>query len=263
MADNVIANAGSGGATFKTDDDGTAHWPYTKMVFGADDTRTRVSDTDPLPTDMKEYGSTAVGAGNAVHVQPGTAASFTVAQTTATNLKASVEQATAASLKAQTDAQGRAAHDAPVSGNPVLVGVEARTTNPTAVGNGDAVRAQADSAGKQVVLPGAVHEFVVSGELNVSNTTPQAIIAAGGAGVKTVITSVMAINASATVATKVEIRDGATVEIPGYCAINGGGFTLAPGTPLFVGTANTAVNVYCATTGADVEFFVSGYQISN
>lgn len=250
MADDVTANTSDlGGPTFATDDDGTRQWPYSKLAFGADNTYTKVSDTDPLPTDMKEYGSAAVGAANAVHVQPGTAASFTVAQATAANLKA--------------QAQGAAAHDAAVSGNPVLVGAEARTTNPTAVGNGDAVRAQADSAGKQVVLPGAVHEFVVSGELNVTNNTPQAIIAAGGAGVKTVITSAMAINASTGTPTKVEIRDGTTVKIPGYADINGGGFSLAAGTPLFIGSANTAVNVYCATTGADVEFFVAGYQIAN
>ena len=43
MADNVIANAGAGGATFRTDDDGTAHWPYTKLAWGADNTQTIVA----------------------------------------------------------------------------------------------------------------------------------------------------------------------------------------------------------------------------
>ena len=43
MADNVTADAGSGGATFRTDDDGTAHWPYTKLAWGADNTQTIVS----------------------------------------------------------------------------------------------------------------------------------------------------------------------------------------------------------------------------
>lgn len=42
MVDNVTANAGSGGATFATDDDGTAHHPYTKMEWGADNTQTKV-----------------------------------------------------------------------------------------------------------------------------------------------------------------------------------------------------------------------------
>lgn len=44
-----MANAGSGGATFKTDDDGTAHWPYTKLAYGADNTQTIVSTTNALP----------------------------------------------------------------------------------------------------------------------------------------------------------------------------------------------------------------------
>lgn len=51
MADNVIADPGSGGATFRTDDDGTAHWPYTKIAFGADNTQTIVGSisSNPLP----------------------------------------------------------------------------------------------------------------------------------------------------------------------------------------------------------------------
>lgn len=40
MADNVVANAGAGGATFATDDDGTAHWPYAKLAWGANNTQT-------------------------------------------------------------------------------------------------------------------------------------------------------------------------------------------------------------------------------
>ena len=43
MADNVEANAGSGGAIFATDDDGTAHHPYAKIEWGADNTQTPVA----------------------------------------------------------------------------------------------------------------------------------------------------------------------------------------------------------------------------
>lgn len=43
MADNVTANPGSGGATFATDDDGTAHHPYVKLEWGADNTQTKVA----------------------------------------------------------------------------------------------------------------------------------------------------------------------------------------------------------------------------
>ena len=49
MADNITLIAGSGGDVVRTDDDGTAHWQYVKLAFGADDTQTIVSNTNPLP----------------------------------------------------------------------------------------------------------------------------------------------------------------------------------------------------------------------
>jgi hypothetical protein len=64
MADNVEANAGSGGATFATDDDGTAHHPYVKLEFGADNTQTKVSSSDPLP--VVQTGTLNVGTVTAV-----------------------------------------------------------------------------------------------------------------------------------------------------------------------------------------------------
>lgn len=51
MTDNVTTDAGSGGATFATDDDGSAHHPYVKVEFGADNTQTPVSSANPLPVD--------------------------------------------------------------------------------------------------------------------------------------------------------------------------------------------------------------------
>lgn len=53
MADNVTLSAGTAdGAVFKTDDDGTAHWPYTKLAFGPDNTQTIVGTGNPLPIDI-------------------------------------------------------------------------------------------------------------------------------------------------------------------------------------------------------------------
>ena len=263
MADDVVANSGSGGATFATDDDSTRHHPYVKLEFGADNTYTKVSDTDPLPIDIKEYGSAAVAAGNAVHVQPGTAASFTVAQTTATNLKASVEQATAASLKAQTDAQGRAAHDAPVSGNPVLSGGESRTTNPTAVGDGDAVRLMADSLGKLIVQLGAPTALQLNGKSTMTDTSADDIIGAQGAGVKVAVMGVLVTNGSVDTPADVNIRAATTAKITGHCAINGGGFALSGGGfPLFITGANEAVTAISSAT-ADIDVFAWGYAVTN
>jgi hypothetical protein len=60
MADNVRASAGTNdGATFATDDDGTAHHPYVKLEFGADNTQTKVSSANPLP--VVQTGTLDVG----------------------------------------------------------------------------------------------------------------------------------------------------------------------------------------------------------
>lgn len=50
MADNVVANAGSGGATFATDDIGGVHYPLTKIALGAlDSNGGPVSSANPMP----------------------------------------------------------------------------------------------------------------------------------------------------------------------------------------------------------------------
>uniref|UniRef100_A0A6M3K1B8 Uncharacterized protein n=1 Tax=viral metagenome TaxID=1070528 RepID=A0A6M3K1B8_9ZZZZ len=52
MADNITLNAGSGGATLATDDDGTAQHQYVKLEFGADGVFTQVDASNPLPVDL-------------------------------------------------------------------------------------------------------------------------------------------------------------------------------------------------------------------
>lgn len=49
MADNVQANAGSGGAIFKTDEVGGVHTPISKIAFGVDGVVTPVDGSNPLP----------------------------------------------------------------------------------------------------------------------------------------------------------------------------------------------------------------------
>jgi hypothetical protein len=51
MADNVVANSGTGGATFAADDIGGVHFPRTKLIHGADGVNAGdVSTANPLPT---------------------------------------------------------------------------------------------------------------------------------------------------------------------------------------------------------------------
>ncbi len=169
----------------------------------------------------------------------------------------------AGTFATQAAAAGDVAHDAVDSGNPSKIGMQARTTDPTAVASADRVNAIADTLGKQVVLPGAVHDRTLSGRANFTNTTAADIIAAQGAGIRIVVTQIAVSNAHATVGTKVEIRDGTTVKISMQAAGAGGGWVQAGGYPLFLSTANTAVTARCVTTGADVEVNISGYTISN
>lgn len=60
MADNIAITAGAG-TSVATDDDGTAHHQYVKLEFGADNTQTKVSTSNPLPV-------TAVGASSSMGI---------------------------------------------------------------------------------------------------------------------------------------------------------------------------------------------------
>lgn len=56
MADDITLDAGTGGAKVATDDDGTRHWPYTKVTFGANNTQTIVGSisSNPLPVALSD-----------------------------------------------------------------------------------------------------------------------------------------------------------------------------------------------------------------
>lgn len=157
-------------------------------------------------------------------------------------------------------AAGIAAHGAAVAGNPVLVGVEARTTDGTAVDSGDVVRPMADAQGKLVTVPGALHTRYVSGVTNITDTASDDLVAAA-ASTRTVVTGISVTNKDATVGTTVSIRDGTTAKVTAYAAPEGGGFVIAPGAPIFVGTANTAITAICGTDSSDCDITVWGYQI--
>lgn len=68
MADNKVANSGSGGATFATDEIAGVDFPRAKLIHGADGVNDGdVSTANPLPVDARELGGVAVdlNAGNA------------------------------------------------------------------------------------------------------------------------------------------------------------------------------------------------------
>lgn len=77
MADNVTLNAGSGGATIATDDDGTAHHQYVKIEFGADNTQTKVTSAVGLPV-ADAGGSLTVDNAGTFAVQAAQSGTWTV-----------------------------------------------------------------------------------------------------------------------------------------------------------------------------------------
>lgn len=159
----------------------------------------------------------------------------------------------------RTAVQGRAAHDATAAGNPVLVGGVASSTRPTAVSSGDAAQVWADLHGSPIVLLGGPNALTTRGLTNFTTNTAADVIAAAGAGVKIAVMGILVTNAHATVATKVSIRDDATVKVTGYAPAAGGGFVISGSTPIFTTTANAPVRAVCGTTGADVDVNVWGY----
>jgi hypothetical protein len=232
MADNVPANAGTGGATFAADDIAGIHFPRTKLIHGADGVNAGdVSTANPLP--VVQTGALPAGTANIGDVDvltlPGVA--------------------------------GTVAHDAADSGNPVKVGGVARSTNPTAVADGDRVNFYADLFGKQVVLPYSIPESLTRGSAGpITTTTSTSVIAAGGAGLRNYVTAVMVTNSHATVGTLVTITDGSggATLWHGYAGPIGGGFAIAFSSALR-GTAATAIHAVCGTTGASVYVSAAGY----
>lgn len=157
--------------------------------------------------------------------------------------------------------EGTIAHDNPVSTtNPVLIGAAAATALPTAVADSDVVRVVADKYGRQIVMPYTMPDKLqqYTSPSDITDTADDAVFSAV-ASTKHYITQFSAMNTHATVGTWVYLKDGSTVIYSGYCAPAGGGFVVTFPTPL-VGTANTAINVANATTGAATRVNVSGFQ---
>ena len=134
---------------------------------------------------------------------------------------------------------GTAANGAGVSGNPVQVGVEARTTQPTAVDDGDVVRPMADKCGRLVTSPHSPRDLTDDANITLSNTTETDLFAAGGSGVFLDLVSVVVSNGSSGIL-RVDFRDSATgtVRLSVWAAANGGGASIEFPVPKKQGTAN-------------------------
>ena len=158
--------------------------------------------------------------------------------------------------------QGKAAHDAAVSGNPVLVAGRAMLTVPTAVADGDVTYLGMDKHQRGVFVHNAPPDKWLSGHSGqIADTATTQVIAAQGAGVKIYITDIMVTNGDAAVGTLVTIQDdaGSPVKLwEGYASKLGGGWAMHFETPL-AATANQDVDAVCGTTSAEVYVSISGF----
>ena len=145
--------------------------------------------------------------------------------------------------------------------NPVVIGVEARTSSKTSVANSTLVRPIATVDGRLITRLNAIPEnewqyAAASG--GITNTSDVVLQAAAGSGIKNYLTGLSVANASAT-ASEVVVKDGSTVIWRTYLAANAPIQSIKFVTPL-QSTANTALNVACITTGTQTYINAQGYK---
>ncbi|ADE85163.1 hypothetical protein ACTTAK_07340 [Rhodobacter capsulatus] len=159
-------------------------------------------------------------------------------------------------------AVGPVAHDgARGSTAPVIVAARAVTAAYASVASGDVADLITTVQGVQVVRPWQIPELEWSSAAaagGITNTSDMVLGAAAGAGLRRFVTALQLKNAG-TVATEVVLKDGSTVIWRGHL---GASMTLSEShqfaDPLRT-TANTALNVACITTGAQVYVNAQGF----
>lgn len=115
-------------------------------------------------------------------------------------------------LKGNQLTVGNLPNDAVDVGNPLKIGGQARTTNPTAVADGDRVNAMFNKLGKAVSILNAPRELVTDATATIAASTAETVILSSGTGVFHDLTEIVIANTSATDA-RVDIRSsyGGTV----------------------------------------------------
>lgn len=149
---------------------------------------------------------------------------------------------------------GAVAHDGADSGNPIKVGGQARTTNPTAVADGDRSNFITDDLGKLVVV-GSIRDLKGVQQTTITSSTSETTIVTAVASTFLDLYGLIITNTSATV-TKVTIKDSTTgttravFEIP---ATETRGFMLPESGGIPQASVNNNWTATCGTSVASVE----------
>jgi len=240
MTDNIVLNTGTGGETLATDDVSDVHYQMVKLVDGTADSTTVIVAGNgvhggamrvTLASDSSgqvvlaagsetigevTIGAATTGAGDLAKAEDAAHASGDVGIQ-----MLAVRMATPADLSGTdgdyeplqldngrlwTSVQGNAAHDAAVSGNPVLIGGEAKETDgtdPGSVAEGDVSRLKTDLNGR--VLVNTAHPALASANDNQSTAqTATSIVAAPAADLSIYLTDV---TVSALTAQTIKLHD--------------------------------------------------------
>lgn len=162
---------------------------------------------------------------------------------------------------------GQTASGTTITGNPVRVGMEARTTNKPAVASTAAINAIANSVGVQIIKPYSINDLDWSypaAAAGISNTTTAVTIKAAHATERNYITGLQLSSDALGAATEFAIRDGAAGTVLWRVKIGTAGIvnpvSVTFPSPLR-GTAATLLEVVTLTasiTGA-VYFNAQGY----
>jgi hypothetical protein len=181
MANNTILNTMTGGDTIQTFDNTTYK---TQAIAVVDSTganaatvkaaSTAIASTDkPLavglhPTSPLPAGTNIIGALTANQSVNTAQYGGTAVVTGGVAGTVAIGGVTAASVTA--------------TGNPVRIGAIARTTNPTAVTDGQVSNVMTDKIGRVVVVQGAIRNLVAFQQTTIASTTTTAISVTGAAG---------------------------------------------------------------------------------
>ncbi|MHA1950100.1 MAG: hypothetical protein ACW99G_01160 [Candidatus Thorarchaeota archaeon] len=179
---------------------------------------------------------------------------------TGQQLKSDSLPVTLASDQNPVHTEGSVAHDDVDADNPMKIGGKARTTNPTAVSDGDRVDATFDDIGRQVIAPHGARDLIVKQYTNINSTTETTILTAGGAGVfNDIITLVVDTDSNNVVITIRDSTGGSTVWVS-HLANAGQTVVIDFGSPLIQATANNNWTMQSSKGSANVEVLVQAVQ---
>lgn len=153
--------------------------------------------------------------------------------------------------------QGTTAHDSPISGNPLILGLSAVGSNtPVGVAAGDLVRGLGTLSGVQIFSECPPGLEISRSVVRTSTTSATELFTAGGASVRRYLRTLHIFNSSATT-TRVIVRSGGSDKV--YGAPAGQAITI-PIVPAWPSLAGTNMTVETADSVASV--YVTGHGCS-